>query len=512
MVFFMIRRILLLACICGPALAGPAAVTHLEELQGQMARTLAPADTGGTLWGVKVSSLRTGRTWFETNAAARMVPASNTKLFTGAMALERLGAERRLVTSLRVTNAPDASGQLNGPLRIVGGGDPTLCDRLHGASWERTWAPLIEAVRRAGIRRVEGDLLCDEGRFTGPPYGSGWNWDDLAEGYGAAVSALTAGDNLVSVVVTPGLTVGAAAAVRLDPLPDVLSLEVAARTVAKGSGSDLSLFRLPGDSRLRVAGTIPLGAPAVTLEASVPSPALWFGMLFRDALLKAGIPVTGSLRVLGSRDPTPPGLARAPWKEIAAVPSPTVGELVREMMKPSQNLYAQLLWLTVGVESGSGVQKGVAGVPLETTEEAGARALEGVLSAAGIASTEVRLEEGSGLSRKNLITPQATVRLLNYMARHRYADAWKASLPVGGVDGTLRQRFTQPGLKGNVRAKTGSLRNVTALSGYLTNSVGEPLAFSIIANNAVPVGGSLSAREQTDALVEQVARSAVREE
>jgi D-alanyl-D-alanine carboxypeptidase/D-alanyl-D-alanine-endopeptidase (penicillin-binding protein 4) len=235
-------------------------------------------------------------------------------------------------------------------------------------------------------------------------------------------------------------------------------------------------------------------------------------MLFRDALLKAGIPVTGSLRVLGSRDPTSPGLARAPWKEIAAVPSPTVGELVREMMKPSQNLYAQLLWLTVGVESGSGVQKGLAGVPLETTEEAGARALDGVLSAAGIASTEVRLEEGSGLSRKNLITPQATVRLLNYMARHRYADAWKASLPVGGVDGTLRQRFTQPGLKGNVRAKTGSLRNVAALSGYLTNSVGEPLAFSIIANNAVPVGGGPSAREQTDALVEQLARSAVREE
>lgn len=486
------------------AVSGRAAVTNLTELRGRLDQAIASSSAGGTLWGVKVASLRTGRTWYETNAASRMVPASNTKLFTGALALDRLGPDRRLFTSLKVTNAPDAAGRLAGPLRITGGGDPTLCARLHGGSWDRTWAPLVEAVKAAGIRRVDGDLVCDESRFVGPPYGSGWNWDDLAESYGAAISALSAGDNLVSVVVSPGSSPGAPATARLDPPLQVLSLDVTARTSAKGSPAALSLFRLPGDSRLRIGGTLPLDGAPISMEATVPSPAVWFGMLFGDALRKAGIVVSGKICVVGALDRETTDDSR--WKVIASVPSPPLADVLREMMKPSQNLYAQLLWLAVGADASPGIPEG------GTTEEAGARALNRFLPTAGIHAADVQLEEGSGLSRKNLITPRAAVQLLAFMARHRSAEAWRASLPVGGVDGTLRYRFTQPGMKGNVRAKTGTLRHVNALSGYLTNAVGEPLVFSILVNNHVADGSGMSARDQADALVELIARSVVRDE
>lgn len=498
----MIRGFVLLAIVASLAVSSRAAVTNLVQLREQLSRTLATVDTPGDLWAMKVSSLRTGRSWFETNAATRLTPASNAKLFTAALALDRLGADRRLATSLQATAAPDASGRLAGSLRIVGGGDPTWCPRLRGGSWQQTWAPLVQSVQNAGIRRVDGDLICDESRFNSPPYGRGWNWDDLAEYYGAAVSALSAGDNAVTVIVTPGPTPGAPATARLDPPVAVLSLDLRVATAATGSASDLTLFRLPGDSRLRVSGSVPKGGRPVNIEASVPSPALWFGTLFGAALKQAGVTVSGRLRVVTSAEDARKAGDGLAWREIATVPSPPVGDLVREMMKPSQNLYAQLLLLAVGAEAGRSP---------ETTEEAGLRAMDGLLRTAGIESEDVRLEEGSGLSRKNLVTPRAVVRLLEHMARHRWAGPWRASLPVGGEDGTLRQRFTQPGLKGNVRAKTGTMSHVSTLSGYLTNSVGEPLVFSILVNNHVPSSGR-SARDEIDALVAVLAQSAVRAE
>ncbi|MCW5557383.1 MAG: D-alanyl-D-alanine carboxypeptidase, partial [Verrucomicrobiae bacterium] len=222
---------------------------NLTALQGRWAARMARPESAGTLWGAQVVSLRSGKVWIETNAAVRMTPASNTKLVTAALALDRLGVAHRRITSLRIASTPDASGRLPGPLRLVGGGDPTLAPQYHGGSWERVWKPLVDAVQQAGIRRVDGGLLCDEGSFRGPPYGSGWAWEDFAESYGAAVSALTAGNNVATLVVTPGAAVGAPAAVRLDPFPDLLSLNAGVRTAPAGSTPFLQLLRLPGASR-----------------------------------------------------------------------------------------------------------------------------------------------------------------------------------------------------------------------------------------------------------------------
>lgn len=498
----MLRRIILAAV--GFLLAVPvhAGATNLAVLRDRLARTLAGADVPGAIWGAQVASLRSGETWFETNPAVRLVPASNTKLFTAALALDRLGPSRHLSTSLRIDAPPDASGRLPGPLRLIGGGDPSLSPRLHGGSWDAVWAPLVASVKQAGIRRIDGGILCDESRYSGPPFGSGWNWDDLVESYGAAVSALSAGDNAVSLLITPGRAPGDPALVRMEPLATAMSLESLVVTSTKGGAEDLSLFRVPGDSRLRISGSVPAGSGPVTVEASVPHPALWSGQLFQEALRKAGVAVSGPMRVLRSGESAGNGT----WTDVGSLSSPPVSELVRDMMKPSQNLHAQLLLLAVGAESGATGGGGVA----RTTEAAGLAVLPSLLRKAAIREQDVSLEEGSGLSRKNLVTARALVRLLTYMNRQPFAAAWRDALPIGGVDGTLRSRFTQPGLRGNVRAKTGSLRHVHSLSGYLTNSVGEPLVFSILVNGAVPREGSPSAREAMDAWVTILAESSVK--
>jgi D-alanyl-D-alanine carboxypeptidase/D-alanyl-D-alanine-endopeptidase (penicillin-binding protein 4) len=215
--------------------------------------------------------------------------------------------------------------------------------------------------------------------------------------------------------------------------------------------------------------------------------------------------VTGRVRIPGEAPESPgveegSGVVRPVLQELAAVPSPPVSVRVREMMKASDNLHAQLLLLGVGSRTKALKE----GLQDETTDAAGLRAMDQFLARVGLRRTEYFFEEGSGLSRKNVVTPHAVVQLLMHMNRHPSAKEWRDSLPVGGVDGTLKSRFTTAPTKGNVRAKTGSLRHVAALSGYVTTLTGEPLAFSILVNQYIPDGQG-SARREIDELVQLLA-------
>lgn len=503
------------------SVAAPGAGT-LPELQRQLAAKLDATRLPGSSWGLKVVSLGTGKTLFATNATKLFVPASNTKLFTAALALNRLGADHRLATTLRMQNAPDANGSLKGDLMVVGGGDPTVTARLHGGKWETALAPLVDAVKAAGIRRINGDLVCDESAFRGAPYGSGWNWDDLGEKYAPAVSALSFNDNTLRVVVTPGPTAGQPVLVQLQPAfasasdqfagPPLLVLRNHAVTGLATNAPALRLTRFPGRVELDIDGELPAGGERVTEELSIPSPAQFFGGALRQVLAQAGVKLSGQVRVVDWRARAETTADVGPWRDLATLPSPAIGELVRETLKPSQNLYAQLLLLAVGVETERYPRDTELVWPRTiTTEAAGLRALGALLDEAGIAKGEAMFLEGSGMARGNLVTPAALVRLLIFMNQHRWAKAWREALPIGGVDGTLQSRLTGPVTKGNVRAKTGTLRGVSALSGYLTTASGEALAFSILVNNFGP-GGANEARAETDALVELLATFAGRGE
>ncbi len=477
------------------------------ELPAQFATKLAASRLAGATWGAKVISLDTGKTLFATNATRLLVPASCTKLFTCALALDRLGADHRLATSLRIRQAPRPDGILPGDLRVVGGGDPTFTTRLHGGRWESALTPLVSALKEAGIKRIAGDLVCDTSAFRGPPYGSGWEWDALSTKYGPVVSALTFNDNVVHLTAGPAAKAGQPVRLILSPafalatnLADgtsLVTLTNSALTVAAPHEVALRFERLPGSGKIEVAGEFPVGGERTREEVSVPSPARYFGCALREALAQTGITVAGNVRV--AETATADG--DNSWHELAAIPSPAVVELVRETLKPSQNLYAQLLLLATGAETERHPRDYERARPRAiTTEEAGLRALEDFLKTAGIAKGEVLLQEGSGMARANVVTANALVQLLTHMKSHRWSKAWLDALPVGGVDGTLKARFTTAPTKGNVHAKTGTLDGVSALAGYVTTAAGEHLAFALLVNNYAATGSSV-ARNEEDALV-----------
>ena len=497
--------------------AAPAGPAPWPDLESQFTTKLAASKLAGATWGVKVMLLDTGKTLFATNATRLLVPASCTKLFTTASALDRLGADYRLTTSLRTRKAPEADGTLTGDLLVVGGGDPTFTARLHGSRWENALAPLVAALKGAGIRRIAGDLICDEGAFRGPPYGSGWAWDALATKYGPPVSALTFNDNVVHLTFGPAPAVGQPVRITVTPafavttnrtdVEPLVVLENLALTATKPHEASLRFDRPPGSSRITVAGELPVGSERVGEDVSIPSPARYFGFALREALALEGIAVTGHVRVAETRTADD-----GSWHELAALPSPPLAELVRLTLKPSQNLYAQLLLLATGAETERHPRDTEKTWPRAiTTELAGLRALEALLKTAGIAKGEVLLEEGSGMSRANVVTANALVQLLTHMNRHPAKQAWLDALPIGGVDGTLKSRFTTAPTKGNVRAKTGTLDGVSALAGYVTTAADEHLAFAILVNNYAATDSSV-ARVEEDALVSLLAAMTARSE
>lgn len=482
----------------------PDAATTLPVLRSQLQATLTATHSPSALWGAQVVSIGTGETWYATNAAIRFIPASTTKLFTAALFLDRLGPQFTFRTPVRIRGGLPKDGVLKGPLWIEGVGDPTRAARWNQGRWEQAFGPVVDALVAAGIQRIEGDLICDEGRFRTTTLGRGWDWDDAASSFAPSVSALSAEDNCVRLRFLPGSTAGSPVTVQMDPVAPGFQLENQLVTVPAKDSPRLELHRLPGHDRLVLRGSFPAGTAPVTEATPVPDPARWFGDLLREALRRRGIPVMGSVVVVDADDRRHSPQSTEGWTELVTLNSPPASEILREMVKSSLNLHAQLLWLTVGAATTQGDGA------LETSTDAqSVAALGAFLKENGFVANDVLLEEGSGLSRRNLATPRSLVHLLRRMSEHRSRDAWLQSFPVGGVDGTLSRRFTQPPTLGNVRAKTGTLRYTGALAGYLTNAVGTRLAFSIVANGFASNAEGPALREEIDRWVEILARSRV---
>ncbi len=460
-------------------------------------------------WGLEVVSLDSGKTLFAHDAEKLFTPASNAKLFTGALALDHLGPGFRIRTSFYAAHRPDPNGTLPADLILYGRGDPTLGARGPTADLEAALAPLVEALAQAGVRRVEGDLVADASFFTGPPWGTGWEWDDLQEWYGAEVSALTFNDNVAEVRVAPGERAGVPARISVRPPDPGLVLSNGVLTIAPDLRRDLHFYRAPAAALLSVSGRIPADGFGAVETLAVPQPAAWLGQGLKQALARRGIAVTGTVRVRPAPEAGPAPSVRGSLIELGGVESPPLRDLLARTFKPSQNLYAQLLLLQVGETvraHPTNAPPGLSSLKTLTSEAAGLQALKGFLRAAGIAPETVLLEEGAGLSHGDLVTPAATVRLLQFMARHRWQQAFLEALPVAGVDGTLKHRMLGTPAAGNLHAKTGSLNHVASLSGYVTTAAGERLAFAMFLNNYADPDGRHPARADLDDLAVTLAR------
>jgi D-alanyl-D-alanine carboxypeptidase/D-alanyl-D-alanine-endopeptidase (penicillin-binding protein 4) len=470
------------------------ATTNLAELQLRIRERLDSPRFRSALWGIQVLNSRSGAVVFETNALRYLTPASNTKLFTAALALDRLGTEYRIPTSFYAATQPDARGTVKGDLLIYGRGDPTLVPSGSvGATTATT--PLsvwVAALTNAGIRSIRGDLVADESFWGGSGFGSGWSIDDLPFSYSPEPSALTFHQNVVDLIATPGQTPGSPVGLRFTP--DFPPFQVISQlsTGPADSNGTLQFDRPLGTRQLVLSGILKANSAPLTNTITVPRPALWLTESLGRALQQAGVRWKGKVRTIDWVDRLSNPFDSARWVEVARVSSPRLADLVIAMMKPSNNLAAHLLYLQVGANEPKRVGR--------TTEDAAGDAMKVFLKPILQGQPDAMLEEGSGLSRRHLVSAGTVVNLLTAMQKHPTWETFRDSLPIAGVDGTLRFRFRGTVAEGKLRAKTGTLRGVSSLSGYMTTAGGEPLTFSILLNSYLAKPGDPSPRDEVEAI------------
>ena len=446
----------------------------LPELQARIQEVLAKPELSSAMVGIKVVSLDNGRVLFEENATKLLRPASNMKLYTVAAALDRLSPDYRFSTSVYATTRPDAAGVVRGELIIYGRGDPSIAARFNNGDYFKGIDDLATRIVAAGVKRVEGDIVGDESYFVGPKYGSGWNWEDLTWYYGAEITPLTANDNALDLFVKPGTAIGQPATITTGPPDPLLTIVNKVTTSAKGSKRELSIHRGLGENTITITGSIPLEDRGYTGGIGISHPGLLFVYMLRSSLAQKGVTITGASRLSVS--------SNAVQNEIATLQSPPFSVIASQTLKPSQNLYTELILRTLGKVAPPPPPATTSNLP-QTSDELGLEAVKSFLKTVGLRPEALVLDDASGLSRNDMITADASVQLLTFMSKHRYATVFRDALPIGGVDGTLRNRFKGTPAENNVRAKTGSLSSAASLGGYLTTAGGEKLAFSIMVNN-----------------------------
>ena len=323
---------------------------------------------------------------------------------------------------------------------------------------------MADALRAAGVKRIEGRIIGHEGFFAGERRGNDWGWEDLVWSYGAEVSALSFNDNSVGLKLSAGEQPTDPAVLDLVPPSAFYRVESTVTTAPPGAKTELRLTRDAGTNRIRLSGAIAIGDEPWQGWAALEDPAAYAATAFAEVLAARGIRVMGGIAT--SSAPLPAGR-----RELAAHESPPMAELIKSVNKESRNLYAECLLRLLGARLAS-----------EGSAAAGRLAVGEFLRRQGVRTEGWGLEDGSGLSRANVVTPAGLVDLLAAMDRHPYAAAFRDSLPVAGADGTLKARMRGNAAAGRVVAKTGTLALVNALAGYVTTARGERLAFAALAS------------------------------
>jgi len=466
-----------LACVLAPAGCGShraAAVAPappspaVRELQADLSRVFgAPINRRG-VWAVDIRSLDTRERLFELNPDKMMMPASNMKILTLAATADALGWDYRFTTTLE-TSGTIRNGVLHGDLVVRSNGDPSINSRANRA--DAVLFEWIRALEAAGISAIDGRVVGDDQSFDDEWIGAGWAWDYLQYDYAAPVGALEFNENLATLSISPGPTAGSPPVVTLSR-GSGLELFSRATTGAEGSASTLDYRRHLERPILEVTGSIPAGAPTITRSVAVVNPTIFFAQSLKDGLIARGMSVSGEAVDF---DDIAAEMASTERRVLVTTQSPPLRDIATVLMKVSQNLYAETFLKALGAsKNGLG------------TTEGGRIAARNTLTSWGVASDGYVMYDGSGLSRYNYVTASSVTAILEHMYQDpRHHDAFIATLPIAGKDGTIASRMRGTRAEGNAVAKTGSISNARSLSGYVKTRDGEMLVFSILSNDFV---------------------------
>ncbi len=401
-------------------------------------------------WGILIKPLSSPQTLYSRDAEKYFIPASNTKLFTTAAALQKLGANFRIRTSVYQDG--------EGILRVVGRGDPSLKNEQ--------LTILAKQLYQKGIREIN-QLIADDSYFQGEVVHPSWQWEDVQFYYGAPVNSLIVNEN-ASVINFLPQKIGEPLKIQWSNPLDAYNWQIEndSITTPENQPGFVEVYRDLKGQILRIKGQLPVNSQPNITAIAVFDPAQNFLQNFRLILTKAGIKVKRTSVNNGGKNE----------QEIAAIESPPLSELLVETNVNSNNLYTEVLLRSLADQQQLARNK--------TTADLGLEALKNTLTELGIEPNSYMIVDGSGLSRKNIISPEALVQLLQVMAKSSQAEVFRASLPVAGISGTLKNRFLNTSAQGLVQAKTGTMMGVVSLSGYVNVPNYETLVFSIMVNQS----------------------------
>lgn len=464
--------IVLLTFLLIPAFGLESRASSLETIQTKIARYLKRPGVRSAQWGIQILDPATSRVVLEVNPDKTFLPASVLKVLTTSAALEKLGPDFRYRTGVYTNGTIDSNGTLQGDLVIVGRGDPNLTDP-YGELFEKPALPeLAREVKSRGISRIQGDIIGDDSYFDSNSPVKGWTALALRSLYGAPINALSVNNNVLWVHARP-TKYNQKVIVGVEPQTSYFKIQNQAKTGSRRARQTIHVRLIRGTNTIVVSGILPANKTAsqpVLLERAAEVAA----NMLQEALQSEGITVQGKVHATHYGDVSEE--QRKSWTLLAEHQSPPLIRALEIINKKSQNLHAEMLLRTLGAEfKGSG------------TNEAGLQVVKEFLVDSGIESDRIKLNDGCGLSRENLVTPRFQTSLLNFLSQRYYFDLFRNTLAINGTDGTLKNRMSALDVRGSIHAKTGTLNGVTTLAGYMTTKSGRNLVFSIFANrvNAV---------------------------
>lgn len=446
-------------------------INSIEILRNDIKSLISNSDFANANIGLCVQAVESGEYIFVSNESKNFIPASTQKIITTAAALDYLGADFKFSTKLYLDGKLNGNGEFMGNVIIRGLGDPSLSKYYHKEPLEifDVWIKKLDSL---GINSITGNIIGDDSYFDDVYYGPGWSWDDFSYFYSSQVSALSFNDNRVDLYIYSGDSVGDAARINSYPQSNYYRINNRIKTSHPTLSNSLNGSRDFNSNIIKLWGSVPYEQSRKTpntLSLTIENPTLYFLNIFKSKLEQEKISFSGGLM---KKSDVHENIDYLHSLLLAENFSPPLKEIIDVINQESHNLAAEMILKTLGKENfGNG------------TFYSGSEYLQKFLLKAGVNVQNVKIFDGSGLSRLNLISPRNLVNVLNYVYRSSNKDIFIKSLAKPGEPGTLKRRMNRSKAEKNVVGKTGSMNNVSAICGYVTTSDNETFAFAIMMQN-----------------------------